>query len=332
MRRKTCTTWIAGVSGVLALSGLTACNSGSDDDGDGNGGTGSLTVLLEAEDTITGGLDPGQDEENIKDGWEVRYDKFIATVGNIDIQFSTDNTIQAKGADVFVIDMTTIPAAGKSLWTLDNLKTGHWEFNYSTPAASATAKLDPSVSQTDYDMMKSSGLTYFITGTLSKPDGMSCPPATLAMPGTATAAGTNSAGDPCYANTSITFTFPADAATHFGPCENDGVPGFSVSDGATQNVTATIHGDHIFFNGFPEGDEGGVLRLAQWLADCDLNLDGSVDKAELQAVAPSKLAEIDDRYQLGGSPITPLNTMWDYLRSQLKTQGHMNGEGECPFE
>ena len=110
------------------------------------------------------------------------------------------------------------------------------------------------------------------------------------------------------------------------------MPGFAISAGRTQTVAATIHGDHLFFNGFPEGDEGGVTRLAQWLADCDLNLDGTVTQDELEAIAPSQLPEIDDRYQLGGSPVTPLDDMHDYVISQLKTQGHFQGEGECPLD
>ena len=97
-------------------------------------------------------------------------------------------------------------------------------------------------------------------------------------------------------------------------------------------MAATIHGDHLFFNGFPEGDEGGVMRLAQWLADCDLNLDGVVTEAELASIAPSDLPEIDTRFQLGGSPITPLANMLEYVRAQLKTQGHFQGEGECPVD
>ena len=53
---------------------------------------------------------------------------------------------------------------------------------------------------------------------------------------------------------------------------------------------------------------------------------------ELEVVAPSDLPELDDRYQLGGSPITPLDTMWAYVIGQLETQGHFQGEGECPFD
>ncbi len=111
--------------------------------------------------------------------------------------------------------------------------------------------------------------------------------------------------------------------------------GVAITAGAN-NASVTIHGDHIFFNGFPEGDEGGVMRLAQWLADCDLNLDGQVTQEELASIAIDDLAEIDARYELGGAPRLeddePLDDMWAYLRAQLKTQGHFLGEGECPVD
>ena len=141
-----------------------------------------------------------------------------------------------------------------------------------------------------------------------------------------------SGDDACYDAPEVRFTFGASAETVFGPCEVGEVPGFAISVGANQTVAASIHGDHLFFTGFPEGDEGGVRRLAQWLADCDLNLDGTVTKEELEAISPSQLPQIDERYQLGGSPITPVENMYDYVRSQLKTQGHYQGEGECPVD
>ena len=71
------------------------------------------------------------------------------------------------------------------------------------------------------------------------------------------------------------------------------------------------------------------MRLAQWLADCDLDLDGTVTQAELEAIPLSMLSEIDGRYQLGGPPIE-ITTTYDYLVAQLMTQGHFQGEGECP--
>jgi hypothetical protein len=191
---------------------------------------------------------------------------------------------------------------------------------------------DPSVSEADFNAMTTGNFTYLIDGTLTKADGRSCPPTTLAMPPPgAVVMGMNGGGDNCYANTSIAFEIGVNAATVFGPCEVDGVPGLSIASGSTTTVAFTIHGDHLFFNGFPEGDESGVMRLAQWLADCDLNVDGTVSQAELEMIAPSSLPEIDTRFELGGSPITPLDTMWTYVTAQLKTQGHFQGEGECPF-
>jgi hypothetical protein len=89
----------------------------------------------------------------------------------------------------------------------------------------------------------------------------------------------------------------------------------------------------LFFNGFPEAEESSVLRLAQWLADCDLDLDGRVTVDELGRIHPDELWELDpERYQLGGSPLTPLDTMLDYVTAQLKTQGHFQGEGECGID
>jgi hypothetical protein len=309
---------------VVAL--LSACSSSDE------GGSGSLSVLLEPEDTITGGLAAGSGEEDITDGWNVDYAKFIATVGDVDLKFSTDNSVVAEAADVFVVDLTKLPNAGVPLWDLEGLREGRWDFNYSTPSATSSAIKDELVAQGDYDQMVANGWTYIIDGTLSQTGGQSCPPASLATPGTHTANGNTSGGNACYDAASIHFSFGAPADTYFGPCEIDGVPGVAVSANDSQTVTATIHGDHLFFNGFPEGDEGGVTRLAQWLADCDLDLDGTVTQAELAAIKPSDLPAIDSRYQLGGSPITPLTSMYDYVRSQLKTQGHMNGEGECPFD
>lgn len=311
------------VCGVL----LAAACSGEDDTG-----AGSLTVILESEDVIVEGLEPGEGAENIRDGWSVTFDKYVAAIGDIDVHLATDASVEAEARDVFVADLTEAPAAGLPLWTLDGLRVGRWEFNYATPLASAGAIRHDSVSQADYDEMVASGWTYFIDGVLTKSDGQSCPPAALANPGTVQSNGNSSGPNDCYAATSIRFTFGAPAETRFGPCEIDEVPGFAIAAGATQTVTTTLHGDHLFFNGFPEGDEGGIMRLAQWLADSDLNVDGVVTREELEAIAPAQLPELDARFQLGGSPITPLEDMYDYVIGQLKTQGHFQGEGECPLD
>lgn len=295
-------------------------------------GTGELTVLLEAEDTISGGLDAGDEGESIQDGWQVRYEQFIVGIGAIALSYATDDALEASADDVFAVDLVSVPEGGSALWTVPGLRAGRWQFGYTIRGGAGLVQ-DESVSDADFARIEAEDLTYLIRGRLTKPDGQSCPPSALAdAPETATADSENAGGDACYANTELSFTFAASVDTRFGPCEIDGVPGVSVPSGGSGTVAATLHGDHVFFNGFPEGDEGGIARLAQWLADSDLDLDGEVTQAELEAIAPADLPAIDDRYQLGGSPITPLGDMWTYVRAQLATQGHMDGEGECSLD
>lgn len=215
---------------------------------------------------------------------------------------------------------------------MGGLAAGRWEVFYETPGAGG-ATAHASVEGADFELMRSEDLTYLVVGTLSKADGTSCPPVALATPpGGAMPVGQNAGGDDCYASPTVSFALGVPAPTRFGPCEVDGIPGVNVPRGGTQTLALTIHGDHLFFNGFPEGDESGTMRLAQWLADCDLDLDGEVTREELSALAPSDLPELDDRFQLGGSPITPLDSLWTYVAAQLSTQGHVQGEGECPID
>jgi len=308
---------------------MTMDDAGMEEDAGGGGGeVADLTLLLEAEDTITEGLEAGDCDECITDGWDVTFDKYIVAIGEVDLHFSTDESIEAEAEDIFVYDLTQTPAAGDPLWTFEGLAVGNWEVNY-LQAHGEEGMRHESVSEDDFAAIAE--CTYLIEGTMTSDAGRTCPPRDDDVPAEAEAD-----DDGCYENTSVSFAFCADAETVFGPCEaEDGPPGVAVTEGGS-SASLTIHGDHIFFNGFPEGEEGGVTRLAQWLADCDLNLDGEVTQAELESINIDDLAEIDDRFDLGGAPPLeddePLDDMWAYVRAQLKTQGHFNGEGECPAD
>lgn len=292
---------------------------------------GTLVVSVESEETITQGLVAGTGPEDIADGWDVAFDKYLLTLGEIDLHFASDDGVREVAEELFVVDLTQVPESGLPLWTFESIRSGRWEVNYHIAGAGHDAERHSSVSQVDFDRMVADDLTYWVQGALTKNDGRSCPPPALASPATdAVSAGDNAAGEACYANSRVSFSFGVPAETMFGPCEIDGVPGLSVPSGGTQNLALTIHGDHMFFNGFPTGSEGGISRLAQWLADSDLNVDGEVTQAELESITLDALSEVDDRYQLTGN--LSAGTVWNYLIAQLKTQGHINGEGECPVD
>ncbi|MCB9601370.1 MAG: hypothetical protein H6720_13685 [Sandaracinus sp.] len=305
---------------LLLLAIATGCGGGSS--------AGDVTFVVQAEDSITEGLSPEGGDEAIADGWSVTFDRYAIAMGEIELGFATDATRQASAEELFVVDLASLPPSGLSLWQLEGLRTGRWEVSYVIGHA-AEATRHESVPADAYQRMVDETCTYLIEGRLAKTDGRSCPPASLATP----PEGVTADEEGCYPAAEVAFSFCVDAETIFGPCQaEDGPSGVAITEGGS-SATLTIHGDHLFFNGFPEGEEGAVMRLAQWLADCDLNLDGTVTRAELEAIAPSDLAELDARYDLS-SPFDDLvlDDMWTYVRAQLKTQGHFQGEGECPFD
>lgn len=295
----------------------------------GNESSSSLTLLVEAEDAIQIGLTPGDAVENISDGWSVTFDKYIVALGPVELDLPESGSHTHAGESIFV-DLTQIPAQGTALWKLEGLEAGRWDLSYETPAGAN--ERHESVSEADFALLNKDKATYWIAGNLTQSGGVSCPPPQIAdIPSNAVEDGKNSFGSPCYENSQLTFSWRLEADTHFGPCEIDGLPGVAVSSKGNSNAALTIHGDHLFFNGFPTGSEGGIRRVAQWLADCDLNLDGEVTATELSSIQTSDVLDLEI-FQLGGSPIENLDSMLTYIRAQLKTQGHFQGEGECPID
>jgi hypothetical protein len=309
------------VFSLLLGMGLVACGSSSEDEDPG-----TLRVILEPEDTIIDGLGAGSGVEDIRDGWKVTYEKYLLGVGHVALEYATDEDVTAEDSDAFIVDLTQIPANGERFWQIGDLRPGRWNFGFEFVGGGHGPKRHSSVDEADFERMVEEDFSHLIVGTLTKEEGQSCPPERHAGDISGEAVGENDAGDPCYSNTTIQFEFTARAEAIVDHCELDGVPGVAITSGATSTDAVTVHGDHLFFNGFPDGDEGGVLRLAQVWADADLNVDGRIDTAEFQDVLIADMSEWDDRYQEGGKPVV---TLGDVVVEQLKTQGHLNGEGDC---
>lgn len=312
---------------VLAAAPLAGCSKRT------SSGTGTLDFLLEAEDTVAEGLAAGEGAEDIRDGWSASWDNYIVTIGHVKIVSAVDEMQAFAAEERFVVDLTEVPSSGLSLWSFDGVKAGRWNVFYETGEPELGAMRDPSVDEVDFTQVVDGDLTYLIRGTIESVSGQSCPPAAKAVPGEMTAnANTNSRDEPCYDNKSVGFEIAIEAGALFGPCKVDEMPGTAVPSGGSQSAALTIHGDHMFFNGFPEGEEGGVMRRAQWLADADLNVDGNLTQAELESLSVSDMATFDQGYQFGGAPEGALENLWTYLAAQLKSQGHFQGEGECAVE
>lgn len=295
------------VAACIAL--VPACGGDDDDSAD----TGTAQIFVEAEETIPEGLTPGDGEENIKDGWTVTYDKFLIAFTGFHAGRSAapDDVLEQDGA--VVLDLTGLPTSGFVLAEFPSASaTRYDEVSYDTPVVTSTTTRDPSADEADVQAMIDNGWSQLLAGTLTKDDGESCLPT-----------------DPtdCAPATSIHFEWGLTAPTSYEGCgPEEGDLGFAVPTGGTAQVNLTIHGDHLWFNNFPEGVEV-TDRLVQWAANCDLDRDGEVTVDELEQTQAGDVFPATT-YSLAGAPY-PVETALDFVRSQQSTIGHLQGEGEC---
>jgi len=283
---------------VVACSAA-GCGSSS------TGGNGNLSVVIAAEETIVDGLQAGEGDENILDGFDVNFVRYIAVIGNVAMAQVAGANPESSSV-VAIADLTSLPTSLPELTSFSGISTGQYtSFGLETPAPDSTVININGVEQDDIDTMVANGWTYIIEGTITQvSDGAT-----------------------------KDFLIEADVPTTYTDCAVDGMePGVNVA--SNSSVDVTLHGDHIFFNGFPE-EEGNVQRLAQWLWDIeDANSDGVLTKSDfVEATDVGSLfpSPPQGAYELTGGPISPIGNAWDFIRAQLGTQGHIFGEGECEW-
>jgi hypothetical protein len=288
---------------VAIASVALAAGCGDDDGGDnGGGGDGNLTVVLGAEETIPEGLESGDCDECILDGYSVSFSKYIVAVGFVDMN-QVGGANPQSSSDVGVAEFITVNQ--DELTVFNNIATGQYtEFGYETPIPEAGVTNINEVAQADIDDMVENRWSYIIEGTLTQVSD----------------------------DATIDFEIKANAAAVYTDCalETEPEPGVPVESNSTAEVT--IHGDHVFFNGFPE-DETQIQRLAAWMWQVgqERDTDGVITQEDFEAAINVDELFPADTYTLTGSPVSPINNAWDFVRAQLGTQGHIFGEGECEW-
>jgi hypothetical protein len=284
---------------------LAALSLGCGSSSTGGSDSGNLSVVLAAEETISDGLEAGSGDENILDGFDVRFDRYIVAIGDVAMSQVGGANPQSSSA-LAVADFTSLPSTQPELTAFNGIATGQYtSFGFETPPPFDGVININDVETEDIDAMVTNGWSYVIEGTITQvSDGAT-----------------------------KRFLIEADVPTVYTDCARDGMePGVNVA--GNSSVDITLHGDHIFFNGFPE-EEGNVVRLAQWLWDIeDRDTNGVLTQSDFEAATdvgslfPSPPA---GEYELTGGPITPISSAWDFIRAQLGTQGHIFGEGECEW-
>lgn len=263
--------------------------------GDEAHGPGRVRIQLAAEETITDGLTRGVGEESTED-CDVSYSKYLVAIGRVQLTRTAPPATRTLDA-VYIADMIRVGEQGLTLGELDDLATGQWDqFSFETPVAGPEAQALPGVLPEDERAMKEGGLTYWVEGRVSCPE------------------------------KAVGFSFQVASPVRYESCQNDGEPGIAISEGGTSTASITLHGDHLWFDSLSVGGEGSVRRRAAWILAADADGDGTVVTSELVSARADTLFTSAAGYNLSGANIA---NAFDFVKAQLGTQGHLNGEGDC---
>jgi len=268
-------------------------------EGTSSGGTGKVQIFVEAESTIPNGLSAGMEAEDILDGWNVKYTRFLVAIGNFRAARS-DASDKLTAPGVYVLDLMNVPAGGYVVHTWENVEATRWDrFGFDLPNATNDVKTLAPTTDADKAVLVDNKASLYVEGEID--NGMQ----------------------------KKTFKWSLPAGTSFDDCaDENGLAGFAVPSGGSVPIKPTIHGDHWFFNSVTAGVEI-TKRYAQYIADCDLDMDGETTIAELKTVQGMELAKAfpADKYNFAG---VVLDNAYAWVLGQARTLGDFQGEGECP--
>jgi hypothetical protein len=277
---------------VLALTVLVTSAAGCNDSDNGKG---TVTITTWGEEYIEDELP----SDAFLDSWSVKYSKFLVVYNHVTIAAGNGDVV-AKLDHPLVFDMVQ-KAKGKpkTLATYD-LEAKAWpNLSYQVGPIADDAEPGDLATADDVTLLQTDQASVHVEGTAMSPTGAQ-----------------------------KTFSWSFSPATLFEGCHGmqDGkeVEGVLVTNGGTQEVELTVHGDHMFYDDL-QSEEGGPRFQAY--ADADADGDGEVTLAELDLV-PLYTVPLE-RGTYGTGALGNVNTLGQYVRTLARTIGHYRGEGSC---
>ncbi len=232
----------------------------------------------------------------VTDGWTIKFTKFLVVIGNVRVADSTGK-VGGQMEGTKLIEHHT--AGVKPIITFENLAAKPWtDVSYSIRPADATTELGDGAMAADLTMMKEKGYAVYVEGSAEK------------------------------GAEKKTFHWGFSKTTVYESCEGDkdgrDIKGVLVTNGGTDNVELTIHGDHFFYDDLQSPD--ALLRFDA-IASSDADANGEVTLDELTM---KKLIDIDPSSGgYGTGNFGDVNDLGAFVTALSRTVGHFRGEGEC---
>lgn len=255
-------------------------------------GSGSASFTTWGEDYIENEIPASA----FADGWTIKYTKFLVVIGHVRVA-DANGVVGGRMETTKLIEHHT-PGV-KSIVTFDNLTAKPWtDVSYSIRPPDMTTTLGDGSTAADLTMMTSKGYAIYVEGTAEK------------------------------GAEKKTFHWGFSVPTGFVGCKGDkdgrNIEGVLVTNGGTDNVELTIHGDHFFYDDLQSPN--AKLRFDA-IAATDADVDGEITIAEL---TQKKLVEIDPGSGgYGTGNLAEINDLGAFVTALSRTVGHFRGEGEC---
>jgi len=281
-----------GAFAFVSLASLTIAGCSSSDDPSGSAGKGTAAFTTWGEDFIETEIPATV----FVDGWSVKYAKYLVTFREITVA-DKSGAVAAKMPKGKVFDMTK--KGIKSIITFPNIDAKNWDHvSYQVGPPSADADLGDGVVEADRALLVTNNASVHVEGTATK------------------------------GAVAKTFEWDFGAGTLFDRCEGekDGKKseGVVITNGGTDEVQLTIHGDHLFYDDL-QATNAKVRWEAISLADADA--DGKITLDELDKVKLVSIPAEQGGYGTGAAD--GINTLKDFVTALSHTIGHYRGEGEC---
>lgn len=258
--------------------------------------SGDLEVTTQGDLSVEDGIAA----TDFADGWAVRFDRFVVNVGGISLGVDSASVVPL-GEEPYVLVDHAVPGP-KTVLIAQGVIAGEWPaFTYALRPIRATTTLGGGTTDEDLMRMRMVAASTFVKGVATK------------------------------GNTTKTFEWLFSLATAYEGCrvmQGTAITrGVYVSADATTGVDLPVTARPLF-----EEDLSALKPALRFeaLANADVNGDGAISLAELDAVAVADVRASIGHY--GTGTYINVNTMRDYISAQARRIGGFRGIGSCQLK